>query len=118
MDRGKRRGCLGIPIAWWLPGLYLAFAAYAWVDFARTNHDGLANLGLFLVTFPVTIVDLLVAQMVGQTSVLMPEGHGYLGDHALYYVPAALVTAGLWWLVGRKIDRMIDRLDEEGQPPA
>ena len=30
-----------------LPALYLAFATYGWIDFVNTNHDGLANLGLF-----------------------------------------------------------------------
>jgi hypothetical protein len=88
-----------------LPGLYLAFALYAWVDFTRTNPDGLANVGLFLVTFPVTLADLLIAGLIGQPSVLMPHGHGYLADHALFYVPAVAVTACLAWLAGRAIDR-------------
>ena len=88
-----------------LPALYIAFAIYAWVDFANTNHDGLANIGLFLVTFPVTVLDLLLGAVLGRTSVLMPQGHGYLTDHALYYVPAVAVTASLLWLLGRAIDR-------------
>lgn len=88
-----------------LPGLYLAFALYAWIDFTRTNHDGLANIGLFLVTLPVTLVDLALGAALGRTEVLMPNGHGYLGDHALYYFPAVAVTAALWFLLGRKIDR-------------
>ena len=36
---------------------------------------------------------------------LLPDGFGYLGNHALYYVPAVAVTAALLWLLGRKIDR-------------
>ena len=88
-----------------LPGLYVAFALYAWVDFTRTNPDGLANIGLFLVTLPVTLFDLALGALSGQSSVLMPSGHGYIGDHALYYFPAAAVTAGLWYLIGRWIDR-------------
>jgi hypothetical protein len=99
-----RRGC-GLPLALLLPAAYLAFAVYGWVDFVHTNPDGLANIGLFLITFPVTIVDLLLASMIGQTSVLMPDGHGYFGDHALYYVPAAAVTALLFWWIGRALDR-------------
>lgn len=89
-----------------LPALYIAFAVYGWIDFANTNHDGLANLGLFVATLPVTIFDLLLALALGQTSILMPEGHGYLMDHALYYVPAVAVTASLFWLLGRWIDRV------------
>ena len=111
MDRPRRRGCLGIPFALWLPALYIAFAIYAWIDFTRINHDGLANVGLFLVTLPVTIVDLIIASLMGRSSVLMPHGHGYLGDHALYYGPAVIVTAMLMWLIGRSIDRAVARMD-------
>ena len=88
-----------------LPGVYIAFAVYAWVDFTRTNHDGLANVGLFLVTLPVTLVNLAISAVLGRTGILMPDGHGYLGDHALYYMPAAMITAALWWWIGRAIDR-------------
>jgi hypothetical protein len=109
VQRGKRRGCVGLPFTVWLPVGYLAFAIYAWIDFTRTNHDGLANVGLFLGTFPVTIVDLIVGGIIGRSSIIMPHGHGYLGDHALYYAPAVIVTAALCWLIGRLIDRKIDR---------
>jgi len=98
-----------VPFGFWLPAGYLVFAIYAWIDFTRTNHDGLANIGLFLVTFPVTMVDLIIGSIMGRTSILMPHGHGYLGDHALYYGPAVLVTAALWWLAGGAIDRAIER---------
>ena len=72
---GKRRA------RYILPGLYIAIAVYAWIDFIRTNHDGLANVGLFLVTLPVTLVDLTLAAALGKTSALMPHGYGYIGDH-------------------------------------
>jgi hypothetical protein len=88
-----------------LPGLYLAFAIYAWADFANTNRDGLANVGLVLVTLPVTLLDLALGSALGRTGVMMPHGHGYLTDHALYYVPAVAATAALLWLLGRAIDR-------------
>ena len=92
-----------------LPGLYVAFAIYAWLDFVNTNHDGLANVGLFLVTLPATIVFLIVGSSMGRSSMPMPSGHGYLGDHALYYFPEVVVTAALWWLMGRLIDRGLAR---------
>ena len=98
-----------MPLAIWLPGLYSAFAIYGWFNFAMTNHDGLANIGLFLITAPVTLVNLVVGSMLGRTRVLMPHGYGYLGDHALYYVPAVAVTASMWWLIGRAIDRRSTR---------
>ena len=92
-----------------LPVLYVGFAVYGWIDFINTNHDGLANLGLFLITLPVTVVDLIIGSVLGRTSVLMPNGHGYIGDHALYYVPAVMVTAALWWWIGRAMDRALVR---------
>ena len=89
-----------------LPGLYLALALYLWVDFATAARDGLANVGLFLVTFPVALVGLLIDSLIGSKSFsLLPEGFGYLANHALYYVPAVAITAALWWWIGRAIDR-------------
>jgi len=89
------------------PTLYVAFAVYGWVDFVHTNHDGLANVGLFLITLPVSMLCLAVGSLTGQTGMPMPQGHGYIGDHALYYVPAVAVTASLFWLVGRAVDRAL-----------
>jgi hypothetical protein len=100
-ERRKRRARL------WLPGVYVAFAVYAWADFVNTNHDGLANVGLYLVTLPVTLVELLLGAMLHRNNVLTPQGHGYLMDHALYYAPAVAVTAALFWLLGRAIDRAL-----------
>ena len=89
-----------------LPGLYLALALYGWIDFARTAHDGLANLGLMALTLPVTLIGLLLGALLGQSSfVLLPDSFGYLGNHALYYVPAVALTALLLWWIGRAIDR-------------
>lgn len=101
-----RRGCIW-PFARAVPLAYLAFAIYAWVDFTRLAHDGLSNVGLFVVTLPVTLVILLVGSLLGRSSMMMPSGHGYLGDHALYYVPAVAVTALLLWWIGRAIDRRL-----------
>ena len=98
---GGKRGARFI-----LTGLYLALALYVWVDFTRIARDGLANVGLFLVTAPVTAVGLLIDWIIGSKSfALLPDRFGYLGNHALYYVPAVAVTAALVWLLGRKIDR-------------
>ncbi len=58
-------------------------------------------------TLPVTLLDLLLSSLLGRSGVLMPDGHGYLGDHALYYFPAVAVTAALWWWIGRAIDRRL-----------
>ena len=98
--QGKRRA------RFILPGLYLVLALYVWIDFATAARDGLANVGLFLVTFPVALVGLLVDSLIERSRFsLLPDGFGYLGNHALYYVPAVAVTAALLWWLGRAIDR-------------
>ena len=53
-----------------------------------------------------TLVGLLIDWLAGSKAFsLLPDGFGYLGNHALYYVPAVtLLTAFLWW-IGRAIDR-------------
>lgn len=43
------------------PALYSALALYAWISLTRTAHDGLTNLGLMLVTLPVTAVEIHLA---------------------------------------------------------
>jgi len=89
-----------------LPGLYLLIALYLWVDFTLTNHDGLANIWLFAVTLPVTLVGLLFDSLTGEPVFsFLPSGFGYLTDHALYYIPAVMLTALLPWWIGRLIDR-------------
>jgi hypothetical protein len=104
----SRNGCLGIRLAVWLPALYLTLAIYVWVDFARLPPDGLANLGLMLVTAPVALAGLLIGAISGASDfVLLPSGHGYLTDHAIYYVPAVAITAIVLWLFGGLIDRVL-----------
>lgn len=94
-----RLGCSGVLLL-----IYLAVAVDAWREFVNTNHDGLANLGLMVVTAPVAIVDMITSSHGG--SDLIPDGHGYIGGHALYYVPAVGLTAVLVWCVGRLFDRL------------
>ena len=87
-----------------LPALYLALALYAWLDFVRAPPDGLANVGLMLVTFPVTLLGLLLTELTGGGSfALMPTRFGYYGNHALYYWPSVGLTALLLYLVGRAL---------------
>ena len=89
-----------------LPGLYLLLAIYVWFDFANAPADGLANLGLFAVTLPVTLVGLAIGAISGARQfVLLPDGAGYLLSHAIYYVPSVALTALLLWWIGRAIDR-------------
>ena len=88
------------------PVLYLALALFAWIDSTRTAHDGLANLGLMLVTLPVTALGLLLTWALGRTAfVLIPSGLGYTTAHAIYFWPAALLTAALLYGIGSWISR-------------
>jgi hypothetical protein len=99
---GKRRA------RYILPGLYLLLAMYVWFDFASAPPDGLANVGLFAVTLPITLLGLAIGAISGTREfVLLPDGPGYLLSHAIYYIPAASVTALLLWWLGRAIDRRI-----------
>jgi hypothetical protein len=93
----------GLGCATWVVLIYLAFAGDAWFDFTRINHDGLANVGLMMVTAPVALVGLLLSE--GGGSELLPGGYGYLTDHAKYYVPAVAITALLLWSLARLIER-------------
>ena len=89
-----------------LPSLYLLFAAYIWWDFTRLPPDGLANSGLFLVTAPVAVLGLIIDMVAGSKRFfLLPDGYGYLMNHALYYARAVVVTALLVYWLGRTIDR-------------
>ncbi|WP_210166512.1 hypothetical protein [Microvirga vignae] len=89
------------------PSLYLAFALYVWIDFTRTAHDGLANLGLLLATLPVTAVGLLLTSALGKTSfVLIPSGLGYYTAHAIYFWPSALLIAALLYGICSTLDRL------------
>jgi hypothetical protein len=72
-----------------------------------TNPDGLANLGLMLVVLPVTVAGLFIGWLADQESfVLLPDGLGYFGDHALFYAPSVALIALALWLLGRWIDRI------------
>lgn len=84
-------------------GLYVGLAVYVWIDFVRLPPDGLANLGLMIVTLPVTIVGLLLTWATGRTGfVLQPDRFGYHVNHALYYWPSVFLTAAaLYWISGR-----------------
>jgi hypothetical protein len=93
-----------------LPALYLALAMYAWIDFTRTAHDGFANLGLMLVTLPVTALGLLLTSALGRTDfVLIPSGLGYDTAHAVYFWPSALLIAALLYGICSALDRLWQR---------
>jgi hypothetical protein len=90
-------------------GGYLGIALFAWIEFLRLPPDGLANVGLFLVTFPIAFVGLAVTELLGVSSfALMPNRFGYVWDHAAYYFPAVMVTALLLYALTRRLGRAIE----------
>jgi hypothetical protein len=87
-------------------GGYLGIALFAWIEFLRLPPDGLANVGLFLVTFPVSFLGLVLTEILGASSfALMPTRFGYAWDHAAYYFPAGAVTGGLLYALARTLGR-------------
>jgi hypothetical protein len=90
----------------WLPLIYCLVALGAWIDFARLPPDGLASLGLWLVVFPVAALDLLFrsADRPG-SSIFMPDGHGYYGDHAIFFSISVALIAAVLYAVGAVLDR-------------
>ena len=89
-----------------LPGVYCTIAALAWLDFSRLPPDGLANVGLMLVVFPVTLLDLALRPSSAPGSfVLMPDSLGYYADHAVFFGCSVLAIAALLWWIGYLLDR-------------
>ena len=89
-----------------LPAAYCAVALIAWINFARAPPDGLANVGLMLVALPMTLLDLALrsADAPG-SSVLMPDSHGYYGNHAVFFACSVVIIASALWWLGRFLDR-------------
>lgn len=95
---------------WILPSLYLLVALIAWIDFVRTPPDGLANLGLMLIVFPVALVDLALRPAFKRTdSIFIPSSLGYYPAHAVFFGCSVLILAAALYLFGRAIDRLLAR---------
>jgi hypothetical protein len=102
----RRRRSPGL--RYWLPAAYAVLASLAWWDFATTAPDGLANIGLMVVVLPVTAIGLALGWAIGSEAFpLLPEGLGYLGSHAAYFAPSALLIALMLWRIGLAIDRAL-----------
>lgn len=101
-----------------LPGLHPTLACYVRLDFDNTNHDGPANIGLFIVTLRVALVALALRSLIDRSDVLTPQGYDYLTDHALFYGPAASLCAALCWWLGRSIGGCNRQLQPADPPDA
>ena len=77
-----------------VPALYIAGAIAIWLDFSRSNPDGLANLWIVLYTFPIVIIGTFLLR--GE----FPYVPGrYYEAHALYFWPSvALLALALFFI--------------------
>jgi hypothetical protein len=90
--------------------IYLAGGLAVWISFVRTNHDGLANVGLILYVFPVSLLGLAAGWLSGTTEfLLIPDRFGYYGDHAVFFFPSLFAVAALIAWVVTVVQRIIRR---------
>jgi hypothetical protein len=95
-------------LRYWLPLAYLLLAAVTFWQFLETNPDGLANVGLVIMVLPVTLAGLLIKWLFGIPEFpLIPDWVGYYWDHAVFFIPSALLVAVLLWRFGLAIDRAV-----------
>jgi hypothetical protein len=75
-----------------------------WVDFARTNTDGLANVGLILAVLPISLLGFVLTIFADKPDFpFIPDCCGYFIDHALFYVPSvAIIACSILWLTRRR----------------
>jgi hypothetical protein len=93
-----------------LSAAYLAGGIAVWVDFAMTNPDGLANVGLLLYVLPVTIFGLALGRLAGTSQFpLIPDSFGYWTSHALFFFPSLLAVAGLIYWIAVLVSRIWQR---------
>jgi len=98
-------------LAFALAAAYLIGGIAVWISFVRTNPDGLANVGLVLYVFPVTIVGLVVGRLMERAEfILIPNHFGYLTAHALFFFPSLLAVAGLIGWAVSAVSRVLQRI--------
>jgi hypothetical protein len=82
-----------------LPGAYLAFCAYTWVEFMRLPPDGMANMGVFLAVLPVSLLGFLIRILLRTDGFpFIFEFLGYRWAHALFFFPSAALCT---WFIYR-----------------
>jgi hypothetical protein len=77
-----------------VPALYIAGGIAIWLDFSRSNPDGLANIWIAIYTFPIFIIGTF---LLGGEFPYVPGR--YYEAHALYFWPSvALLALGLFFI--------------------
>jgi hypothetical protein len=84
-----------------VPALYIAGAMLIWLDFSRSNPDGLANIWVAIYTFPIVIIGTFLLR--GE----FPYAPGrYHEAHALYFWPSVALLALSLFLIFHALQKI------------
>ncbi|WEX87696.1 hypothetical protein PZN02_000117 [Sinorhizobium garamanticum] len=83
------------------PALYIVGAIVIWLDFLRSNPDGLANIWIAIYTFPIVIIGTFLLQ--GE----FPYVPGrYYEAHAFYFWPSVALLALALFLIFHALQKI------------
>src|SRR4030088_3706135 len=84
-----------------VPALYIAGAMLIWLDFSRSNPDGLANIWIAIYTFPMVIIGTFLLR--GE----FPYVPGrYYEAHALYFWPSVVLLTLALFLIFHALQKI------------
>lgn len=84
----------------WALGVYLLLGGLVLINFLQAPPDGLANVGIALYVFPVT----LLGKVLGfEFPPFVPKGLGYYGSHVAFFIPSLFAQAFFLRWACRKI---------------
>ncbi|TYO61658.1 hypothetical protein FXV83_37040 [Bradyrhizobium hipponense] len=86
------------------PAVYVAGAIVIWLDFLRSNPDGLANIWIAIYTFPIAMLGTFLLQ--GEFPYLPGR---YYESHALYFWPSVAFLALALFLVFHALQKIVRR---------
>jgi hypothetical protein len=85
-----------------VPALYIAGAIVIWLDFLRSNPDGLANIWIGIYTFPIVIIGTFLLQ--GE----FPYVPGsYYEAHAIYFWPSVVLLALALFFIFHALQKIV-----------
>ena len=95
---------------------YVVGGIGVWIEFTRTNPDGLANVGLILYVFPISLSVFGISYLTGRAEFfLLPDRFGYFLDHAIFFFPSLFLIGAViamappkivkWWNGRRRNSR-------------
>ena len=85
-----------------VPALYIAGAMLIWLDFSRSNPDGLANIWIAIYTFPMVIIGTFLLR--GEFAYVPGR---YYEAHALYFWPSVALLALALFLIFHALQKIV-----------